>query len=110
MVFHAPQESHLPCQRPNTAPQFWQMKLGAWRAMGGWWQNEILRRRVPRLRTFRHLHMHAGRSVEDPRHHVPGTETLSALADDHQSHVIRYDRSPSPVYRSQTHTAANAPP
>jgi hypothetical protein len=34
MVFHAPQESHLPCQRPNTAPQFWQMKLGAWRDMG----------------------------------------------------------------------------
>src|SRR5688500_15263451 len=26
IVFHSPQESHLPCQRPHVAPQFWQMK------------------------------------------------------------------------------------
>ena len=26
MVFHSPQASHLPCQRPVTAPQFWQTK------------------------------------------------------------------------------------
>jgi hypothetical protein len=34
IVFQPPQESHLPCQRPNTAPQFWQMEAGAWRDMG----------------------------------------------------------------------------
>jgi hypothetical protein len=38
-VFHAPQDSHLPCQRPNTAPQFWQMKLRAWRDMDMGGQN-----------------------------------------------------------------------
>ena len=25
-VFHSPQASHLPCQRLNAAPQFWQTK------------------------------------------------------------------------------------
>src|SRR5882724_12579330 len=25
-VFHSPQDSHLPCQRLNAAPQFWQTK------------------------------------------------------------------------------------
>jgi hypothetical protein len=25
MVFHSPQESHLPAQRECTVPQFWQM-------------------------------------------------------------------------------------
>jgi hypothetical protein len=34
MVFQAPHESHLPCQRPNTVPQFWQTKAGARRDMG----------------------------------------------------------------------------
>src|SRR6185369_9787801 len=29
MVFHSLQASHLPAQRPYTAPQFWQMKEGA---------------------------------------------------------------------------------
>src|SRR3954453_15884366 len=29
IVFLAPQASHLPAQRPYTAPQFWQMKEGA---------------------------------------------------------------------------------
>src|SRR5262245_30319743 len=33
MVFHSPQESHLPCQRPVTAPQFWQTKESVRRAM-----------------------------------------------------------------------------
>src|SRR5262247_2334455 len=33
MVFHSPQASHLPCQRPYTAPQFWQMKLCSRRAI-----------------------------------------------------------------------------
>src|SRR5690349_10215378 len=28
IVFHSPQASHLPAQRPYTAPQFWQMKEG----------------------------------------------------------------------------------
>src|SRR5262245_1893931 len=32
-VFHSPQASHLPCQRPKAAPQFWQTKLRARRAM-----------------------------------------------------------------------------
>ena len=26
-VFHSPQASHLPCQRLNAAPQFWQTKV-----------------------------------------------------------------------------------
>jgi hypothetical protein len=34
MVFHSPQASHLPCQRPYTAPQFWQMKEATFLAMG----------------------------------------------------------------------------
>jgi hypothetical protein len=34
MVFHSPQESHLPCQRPKTAPQFWQTKVRTRRDMG----------------------------------------------------------------------------
>ena len=33
-VFHSPQASHLPCQRPQAAPQFWQMKLRLRRDMG----------------------------------------------------------------------------
>src|SRR5262245_51596753 len=32
-VFHSPQASHLPCQRPKAAPQFWQIKDGADLAM-----------------------------------------------------------------------------
>ena len=31
--FHSPQESHLPCQRPYMAPQFWQMKERTFLAM-----------------------------------------------------------------------------
>jgi hypothetical protein len=33
--FHAPQESHRPCQRECTAPQIWQMKDAVRFAMGG---------------------------------------------------------------------------
>ena len=33
IVFHSPQASHLPCQRPEAAPQFWQMKVCSRRAM-----------------------------------------------------------------------------
>src|SRR6266487_1278596 len=33
MVFHSPQASHLPCQRPVTAPQFWQTKVMVRRAI-----------------------------------------------------------------------------
>src|SRR6201994_2659382 len=32
-VFHSPQESHLPCQRLNAAPQFWQTKERVFLAM-----------------------------------------------------------------------------
>ena len=32
-VFHSPQASHLPCQRPEAAPQFWQTKERVARAI-----------------------------------------------------------------------------
>ena len=34
-VFHSPQDSHLPCQRLNAAPQFWQTKESVDLAMDG---------------------------------------------------------------------------
>src|ERR1700732_5197601 len=34
-VFHSPQDSHLPCQRLNAAPQFWQTKERMFLAMKG---------------------------------------------------------------------------
>src|SRR4051794_19852559 len=33
-VFHSPHDSHLPCQRLNAAPQFWQTKERVDLAMG----------------------------------------------------------------------------
>src|SRR3954447_6055596 len=33
-VFHSPQDSHLPCQRLNAAPQFWQTKERVFLAIG----------------------------------------------------------------------------
>ncbi len=33
-VFHSPQASHLPCQRAEAAPQFWQTKVWLRRDMG----------------------------------------------------------------------------
>ena len=33
-VFHSPQASHLPCQRPEAAPQFWQTKVRLRRDIG----------------------------------------------------------------------------
>ncbi len=35
-VFHSPQDSHLPCQRLNAAPQFWQTKERVVLAMESW--------------------------------------------------------------------------
>ena len=35
-VFHSPQDSHLPCQRLNAAPQFWQTKERVLLAMESW--------------------------------------------------------------------------
>ena len=35
-VFHSPQDSHLPCQRLNAAPQFWQTKERVFLAMESW--------------------------------------------------------------------------
>jgi hypothetical protein len=29
MLFHSPQASHLPCQRPWAEPQLWQTKLAS---------------------------------------------------------------------------------
>jgi hypothetical protein len=34
-VFHSSQDSHLPCQRPYAAPQFWQTKESTFLAMEG---------------------------------------------------------------------------
>src|SRR4051812_45558554 len=52
-VFHSPQDSHLPCQRLNAAPQFWQTKESVYLAMdfrsvcvlilfysGSWWPRQ----------------------------------------------------------------------
>ncbi len=35
IVFHSPQDSHLPCQRGVTAPQLWQTKVERALAMRG---------------------------------------------------------------------------
>src|SRR3954447_23777175 len=35
-VFHSPQDSHLPCQRLNAAPQFWQTKERVDLAIESW--------------------------------------------------------------------------
>src|SRR5882724_13711846 len=52
-VFHSPQDSHLPCQRLNAAPQFWQTKESVDLAMEG----------VRRLSRFRHSPYHGSKIV-----------------------------------------------
>src|SRR5205823_15093763 len=36
--FHSPQASHLPCQRAEAAPQFWQTKVWLRRDIGNPWE------------------------------------------------------------------------